>query len=287
MALPEPAMSPEMSSPSSLGDLTSSDVSPVKAASGSGSPLKSAYSGADEEDEEVEAEDEEEDEEEAEEDEDEEEDEEDEDEDVEMTIVEPEVSVQPEEETLDDDDEHDEHEEPVCPPGTSFKYPPAVSDFSVLPDRVQRFKKARFTSCTDQGCTCPGLVPPLGAVINLGAAEADEEEEEEEEEAEDLKRWRTPEGYWRECGECGHGWESTRGHVGSMRETAEEGRRKGRVIGRIEELLNVGLPQAPLTTGRLSTADLSHTHERRRAVSHETAPSFPSLTEAAERGHLW
>ena len=235
-------MSPDPSSPSSLGDLTSSDISPVKAASGSGSPVKSAYSGVEDDNEEVDAEEEDEDDgevDEEEEEEDEDEEDEDEDEDVEMAVVEPDASAQPEDEAPEDDEEHEEHEEPVCPPGTSFKYPPAVPDFSVLPDRVQRFKKARFTSCTDQGCTCPGLVPPIGAVINPGCAEGDEEEDEEDDDGEDLKRWRTPEGYWRACGECGHGWESTRGHVGSMRETAEEGRRKGRVIGRIEELLNV------------------------------------------------
>jgi histone acetyltransferase len=232
MALPEPELSPEptasASSPSSLGELTSSDVSPVKA----GSPLKSeAFSVGDdeEEDENEEGEDE---------DEEEDDDNDDDDGDVEMTVVEPApVEAEPEEEPAEDDDE--EQQEPVCPPGTVFKYPPAVTDFQTLPDRSQRFKKARFTSCTDQGCSCPGLVPPLGAIITLGPQDPDEEEDEDEEESEDLKRWRTPERFWRECGECGHGWEGTRGHVGSMRETAEEGRRKGRVVGRIEELLNV------------------------------------------------
>jgi histone acetyltransferase len=53
-----------------------------------------------------------------------------------------------------------------------------------------------------------------------------------------VEKWRSEEGWWRHCGRCGHGWEGG-GHVFAADETRGERVRKGRVVGRIEEFLDV------------------------------------------------
>jgi len=55
-----------------------------------------------------------------------------------------------------------------------------------------------------------------------------------------VEKWRSDEGWWRYCGRCGHGWEGS-GHVFADDEARGERVRKGRVVGRIEEFLEVCL----------------------------------------------
>lgn len=73
-------------------------------------------------------------------------------------------------------------------------------------------------------------------------ADVDMDGEEADEEA--LEVWRTPEGWWKRCGRCDHGWEGEEvvddgGHVWGDDVSESERRRRGKVVGRIEELLQV------------------------------------------------
>jgi histone acetyltransferase len=191
------------------------------------------------EEEEDEEDDEEDDEEEEEEDDDEEEGEEDEEEDEEE----------------DDDDKEDDEEDGEgtqreewvdCPEEMIFRYPASVPDFTTLDAREQAFKCARFLPCQAEGCICEGLEPPMSStpelqIISRADLEAGELEElDAPDGAEDgaVEKWRSEEGWWRFCGRCGHGWEGS-GHVFASTEARGERIRKGRVIGRIEEFLEV------------------------------------------------
>jgi histone acetyltransferase len=154
------------------------------------------------------------------------------------------------EEEEDDDDDDDKNKDaakakPKLPPGTVFKYPPAVEDISTVSERECAFKVARFVPCTSEGCECDGLAPPDGAVVELASASAAKDEDVEMDEAEGddaavVAEWRTDERWWRLCGSCGHGWDGE-GHVFDAEVPDIERRRREKVVGRIEELLQVCL----------------------------------------------
>lgn len=160
-----------------------------------------------------------------------------------------------EEEEEDDDEEAEEDDGPPreewvdCPEEMIFRYPASVPDFNTLNPREQAFKCARFLPCQADGCQCEGLEPPMSSTPELrivSRADIDGGELEDLEVpdgAEDgaVEKWRSEEGWWRHCGRCGHGWEGG-GHVFAADETRGERVRKGRVVGRIEEFLDVRLP---------------------------------------------
>ena len=161
-----------------------------------------------------------------------EDDDEDEDEGDEEEEEEEEEDDDDEEDEDEDDEDEDEDEEDES--GPSFRYPPAVPDWTKLDDRERLFKAARFMSCQVSGCHCDGLQPPEGADLVVAGAEGDEDGEMGEESGE-----RTSEGWWRICGNCGHGWEAGKGHVFPPGLTMAERNRRGKVVGRIEEFLQV------------------------------------------------
>ncbi|KAL7421595.1 histone acetyltransferase [Cryptotrichosporon argae] len=152
-----------------------------------------------------------------------------------------------------------------------FYYPRPVPDLSAASAREAAFKAARFTACGIDDCDCAGLSPPSGSRVVLGArrprgrdADADDaQEEENEDEDED----RTQEGWWRWCGSCGHGWEDE-GHVMDADLGAAESKRRVKVVGRIEEILqDEGLLTTWPTPQPESIASLV------RQLSHFTKPS--------------
>jgi len=156
------------------------------------------------------------------------------------------------EEEEEDEDEAEEDDGPPreewvdCPEEMTFRYPASVADFNSLTPREQAFKCARFLPCQAEGCLCEGLEPPMSSTPELqivSRADIDGGELEDLEApdgAEDgaVEKWRSEEGWWRHCGRCGHGWEGG-GHVFAADETRGERVRKGRVVGRIEEFLDV------------------------------------------------
>lgn len=151
------------------------------------------------------------------------------------------------EEAEDEDDDGTQRDEWVdCPEEIVFRYPAAVPDFTTLDEREQQFKVARFMRCQAEDCTCEGLEPPMSSSPELREVSrealdsGDMEELEVPDGVEDgaVEKWRSEEGWWRRCGRCGHGWEVD-GHVFDIDEAAGEKVRKGRVVGRIEELLQV------------------------------------------------
>ncbi len=127
-----------------------------------------------------------------------------------------------------------------------FTYPAAVPDISVLSNRIQSFKLARWLKCRTEGCDCSGLRPPPNVKVVLedevGEGNEDEEEDDEMDDGEDVKGKKSVvEKLWEICGSCGHGWASaSEEHGGHLLpeevDTAERDRRR-RVIGRVEELL--------------------------------------------------
>lgn len=147
----------------------------------------------------------------------------------------------------DEDDDGDQRDEWVdCPEDMTFRYPSAVPDFSLLDGREQEFKLARFLHCQSEDCTCEGLEPPMSSSPELKEISREEIESGELEDLDvpegveegAVEKWRSEEGWWRRCGRCGHGWEGD-GHVFAPDEASGEKIRKGRVVGRIEELLQV------------------------------------------------
>ena len=157
---------------------------------------------------------------------------------------------------LDHDDDEDEDEEesksktlattkPSEVASSSkpvFRYPPAVPDWTALPSREKLFKVARFLKCTETDCDCTGMEPPQNADVVLGSRDdqapsvaADDDE-------------RTQEGWWKYCGACSHGWEDSGqgGHIWPPNLAEAEKTRRGKVAGRIEELLQVGPTCLPL-----------------------------------------
>ncbi len=139
----------------------------------------------------------------------------------------------------DEDGEDDGDEGESGPSGVVvYRYPASVPDFTELSDREKTFKIARFVSCTVEGCDCSGLEPPKGSEVVLVAREevgmhGDVEMDGEE-------RERTEEGWWRVCERCRHGWEEGVGHVFPVNLGKPERVRRGKVVGRIEEILQVG-----------------------------------------------
>lgn len=121
---------------------------------------------------------------------------------------------------VEDEDDETEAE------SIAFRYPASVSDFTTLPEREQQFKIARFVPCQMEGCDCQGLDPPEGSRVSLATREEVEMEETGEE------------GWWTLCGICGHGWEDE-GHVWGDDVSGPERVRRGKVVGRIEEMLQV------------------------------------------------
>jgi histone acetyltransferase len=158
------------------------------------------------------------------------------------TEVEPEVVIEEatptEEDDVDADAEADAEATQSSPSGVSgsFKYPAAVADFTKLSSREQAFKVARYIPCTDDGCDCQGLEPPEDTEVKVVSREEAEEVDMDSEDSEE----KTREGWWRVCGKCGHGWEGE-GHVWAEEVDTGERLRRSRVVGRIEELLQVSL----------------------------------------------
>lgn len=169
-----------------------------------------------------------------------------------------ESGLKAEDEELTDAPDRDEDLEEVhaCPDNITFRYPSSVPNFTVLSQHEKAFKVARFLPCTAPSCACTGLEPPAGRTIKVtkhGTSNEEDEDDEDEdddvsmEDAEDPSEfedrkaeWRTKEGWWRICGKCGHGWENG-GHVWGDDVPPKERTRRGKVVGRIEEILEVGL----------------------------------------------
>jgi histone acetyltransferase len=116
----------------------------------------------------------------------------------------------------------------------TFRYPAAVSEFTRLSGREQAFKVARFLPCTDDECDCKGLEPPEEAEVRLVSREEVNEVDIQADE-DDV---RTKEGWWARCGRCGHGWGGD-GHTWAKDVDRGERLRRSRVVGRIEEILQV------------------------------------------------
>lgn len=129
-----------------------------------------------------------------------------------------------------EDKEEDEDQQPEA--GPSYRYPLAVPDFTTLPERHRQFKIARFVECQEEGCDCSGMEPPEGSLIVSEAEVGDDEMNGDVD-------GRTEEGWWEDCGKCGHGWKDGEGHVFPAGLTAVERTRRGKVVGRIEEILQV------------------------------------------------
>ena len=181
-------------------------------------------------------------------DEDEEEEEEEEEEGDEEIDDEDEEEDGDDDEEEDDDDEDEEEEDDEGAETSSspmpFRYPAAAPDWNRLPLRERTFKIARFMKCTTEGCECSGMEPPSGADIRVIPREEVEAERggygDVDMGGED---GRTVEGWWKVCGACGHGWEDIGdegGHVFPAGLSQTEKNRRGKVVGRMEELLQVG-----------------------------------------------
>jgi hypothetical protein len=140
--------------------------------------------------------------------------------------------------TLNDNDNLFESRlEPESSSGPSripYRYPASVEDWMTLPDREQAFKVARFLKCTEAGCNCQGLVPPAGANIVV----VPREEVDIIELVPVTIKGRTGRGWWEICGRCGHSWGDS-GHIWPKDLSLVERNRRGTVVGRIEELLQV------------------------------------------------
>lgn len=155
-----------------------------------------------------------------------------------------------EDEEDDDDDEEDDGEEGeendsnMAGPSNGsttalYRYPTPPSNFLTLSEREKAFKIARFIPCQSRDCSCLEMIPPAGvepAIMSRVELEEimDRDEEDEGDES------RTGEGWWRVCGSCGHSWdEEGVGHTWPAGVSLDERNRRGKVVGRIEELLNV------------------------------------------------
>lgn len=133
------------------------------------------------------------------------------------------------------EDEDAEEDDATAQAGPSrYRYPPAVGDFQLLPEREKDFKLARYFKCREDGCECPGLFPPDGAEVVLGGSADDTDMQVD---SEDAPEDRTEEGWWTTCGHCGHGWGGEAGHGLPEGLEDKERTRRCRVVGRIEELL--------------------------------------------------
>ncbi|KAK8864466.1 hypothetical protein IAR55_001715 [Kwoniella newhampshirensis] len=210
-----------------------------------------------------------------------------------------------EDEDGDEDDEEDEDEGKVdeaegekaimtgkdlsCPEHLKFKYPSSVPDFTILSDREKAFKIARFLPCTADDCDCTGLLPPPERPVKIvghqDEEDGDDDEDDEDvdgdvsmEETEERKQiWRTDEGWWRVCGECGHGWEEGKGHLFEEKVGAKERNRRGKVVGRIEELLQDENQLLTFPTPRIEAIQslLKQLNHFVRVSGKTTVPSLP------------
>lgn len=137
----------------------------------------------------------------------------------------------------EDEDDADESKSAIdVPKGPTFRYPPAVEDISTVSERERKFKFARFLVCTVDGCDCSGLEPPAGSTVVLAVRDEDVPMADADDAA---SAWRTEEGWWNMCGKCRHGWQGEEGHVVAEDVDDDERRRREKVVGRIEELLQV------------------------------------------------
>ena len=142
-----------------------------------------------------------------------------------------------EEDEDEDEDEEEDDDGPVDgPSGVVFRYPASVPDFTELSDREKAFKIARFVRCTAEGCDCLGLEPPEGSDIILMSRE----EVGRDFDLDGTVSLKTEEVWWSHCGRCAHTWDDGEGHVFSEDVSETERARRGKVVGRIEELLQVG-----------------------------------------------
>lgn len=171
----------------------------------------------------------------------------------------------------DEDDDGTQRDEWVdCPEDMTFRYPAAVPDFTLIDGREQEFKMARFLHCQAEDCTCEGLEPPMSSSPELKVVSREEMESGELEDLDvpegveegAVEKWRSDEGWWKRCGRCGHGWEGD-GHVFTAEEASGEKIRKGRVVGRIEELLQV----SPVRTSEVLTSLHKGSTTNSRAVT--------------------
>ncbi|WRT66439.1 uncharacterized protein IL334_003396 [Kwoniella shivajii] len=188
-----------------------------------------------------------------------------------------------------------------CPPNLKFKYPSSVPDFTKLSDREKSFKIARFIRCQEPDCTCEGLEPPLNHSIKIVGHDQDHEDDEEDENDDDeedadgdaeadgdgdismseellerKKLWRNGNGWWKLCGHCSHGWEG-KGHVFPKEVDSKERNRRGKVVGRIEELLhqNGHLLDFPIPQNDDIKSLLKQLHHFVRPAGKSTVPSLP------------
>ncbi|WVQ80803.1 hypothetical protein IAT38_002909 [Cryptococcus sp. DSM 104549] len=202
-----------------------------------------------------------------------------------------EVDGQEDEDTVDQEPSPKE-EDNSCPSGVRFRYPQAVGDFASISDRERAFKVARFLPCTAEGCSCEGLEPPPDKPIKIvGHEDEDEEDEDEDEDGDvsmedaeasaDLERrrklWRTEDGWWKLCGKCGHGWEAG-GHVWAKDVPPKERTRRGKVVGRIEEILQDDnqLEIFPTPHPESISSLLKQLHHFVRPAGKSTVPSLPA-----------
>ncbi|WVO16140.1 hypothetical protein L204_103809 [Cryptococcus depauperatus] len=188
-------------------------------------------------------------------------------------------------------------EDHSCPEDIKFKYPDAVPDFTTLSESEKAFKAARFIPCTVPSCVCAGLEPPSDKCIKI-IKHKDEDEDEDEDNAdededvsmedtgtnEDIERreneWRNDEGWWKLCGNCGHGW-GNGGHAWSEDVSYKERIRRGKVVGRIEEILqDEGLLVAfPTPHPESITSLLKQLQRFVRPAGKTTATSFPQTID--------
>jgi len=146
-----------------------------------------------------------------------------------------EADAQPEGCSRKSQPDEDANEDDESPSEIVFRYPASVPDFTELSDREKTFKVARSLRCTVDGCDCLGLEPPEGNEVVLTTRE----EMDGDVNMSGDDSWRTDEGWWRRCGRCRHGWEEGEGHVFPDDVTAAERTRRGKVVGRVEEILQV------------------------------------------------
>ncbi|WVQ99466.1 hypothetical protein IAU59_006601 [Kwoniella sp. CBS 9459] len=197
-----------------------------------------------------------------------------------------------------------EPKDTTCPPTLKFKYPAAVADFTKLSEREKSFKVARYLKCTVPECDCGGLEPPLGNIIKISKARDQDDEEDDDEEDEDDENendnendgdvsmngenfeerknlWKTEEGWWKICGICGHGWGKGQGHTWEEDVDKAERVRRGKVVGRIEEILQDEgqLTDFPTPTPESISSLLKQLHHFVRPAGKSTVAPLPEPTD--------
>ncbi|OCF40322.1 histone acetyltransferase [Kwoniella heveanensis CBS 569] len=190
----------------------------------------------------------------------------------------------------------------TCPPNLRFKYPAAAPDFTKLSEREKSFKVARYLTCTVPDCNCAGLEPPLGNVIKISKPRDQDDEEDEEDDDDDddnenendgdismneenyeerKNMWKTAEGWWKICGICGHGWGKGQGHTWEEDVDKSERVRRGKVVGRIEEILQDEdqLTDFPTPTPESISSLLKQLHHFVRPAGKSTVAPLPEPTD--------